>query len=72
MQYHVNNQGISWKKLFTDLNELKIKFDFMESFTASSVTLEDIFKHFTKDDLEMSEAMVPADLMGERFSYSYG
>lgn len=48
-QYQITKESATWKKLFSELNSLKAKFPALESFSASSTSLEQIFIHFSKE-----------------------
>ncbi|KAJ8686329.1 hypothetical protein QAD02_022123 [Eretmocerus hayati] len=48
LMYHVKPTGMSWRKMYDVMNELKERYNSIEDFTVSSSTLEQLFLIFAK------------------------
>lgn len=46
--YHVNNIGTTWEKMYSTMNNLKIRYSCIEDYAVLSATLEQLFIQFAR------------------------
>ncbi|XP_076222279.1 ATP-binding cassette sub-family A member 17 isoform X2 [Nomia melanderi] len=58
--YHVSNTGMTWEKMYTTMNNLRMRYSCIEDYAVLSATLEQLFIQFARGS-ELSDSEKPAE-----------